>query len=143
MSLEENKAISRRAIKRWSSGDTDAGDEIFSPNYVNYQQHLPDSPDPIRGAVAWKKFIAEFHAAFPDFLDTVELQVAEGDKVVTRFISQGTQTGAFLGHLPTGRRARGTGIAIDPIVGGKIVESWVNWDMMSMLRQLGLVAYPK
>jgi predicted ester cyclase len=73
----------------------------------------------------------------------VELQVAEGDKVVTRFISQGTQTGAFLGHLPTGHHARWTGIAIDRIVGGKIVESWVNWDMMSMLWQLGLVAYPK
>jgi predicted ester cyclase len=42
-----------------------------------------------------------------------------------------------MGVAPTGKRATWTGIAIDRIAGGKIAESWVNWDMLGMLQQLG------
>lgn len=140
MSLEENKALSRRAIELWSSGDAAAVDEIFTSNYVNYQHHHPDSPDVMRGTEAWKKFVIEFHQAFPNFLDTIEDQIAEGNKVVTRFTSEGTQKGEIMGIKPTGKQVSWTGIAIDRIENGKIVETWVNWDLMGMMQQLGVVS---
>ena len=140
MSLEQNKALSQRAIELWSSGNAAAVDEIFAPNYVNYQHHHPDSPNVVHGTEAWKKFVIEFHQAFPDFHDTIEDQIAEGDKVVTRFTSTGIQQGEIMGIKPTGKQASWTGITIDCIKDGKIVETWANWDMMGMMQQLGVVS---
>ena len=96
----------------------------------------------IRGTEAWKTFVREFRQAFPDFHDTIEDQVAEGDKVVTRFTSQGTQAGEFMGVPPTGKHVRWTGIVVDRIADDKIVESWGSWDMLGMPQQLGGIALP-
>lgn len=140
MSLEQNKALARRAIELWSSGDATSVDQIYAPDYVNYQHSHPSSSQVVRGIEAWKKFIIEFHQAFPDFHDTIEDQIAEEDKVVTRFTSQGTQKGEIMGISPTGKQVSWTGISIDRIKDGKIVESWGDWDMMSMMQQLGAVS---
>jgi steroid delta-isomerase-like uncharacterized protein len=142
MTLEQHKALARHAIEVWSSGDVATVDEIYAPSYVNYQHHHPDSPHVIRGTEAWKNFVCEFRKAFPDFHDTIEEQVAEGDKVVTRFTSQGTQAGEFMGLPPTGKYVRWTGIVVDRIADDKIVESWGSWDMLGMLQQLGGIALP-
>jgi predicted ester cyclase len=77
----------------------------------------------IRGTEAWKNFVREFHQAFPDFHDTIEDQVAEGDKVVTRFTSQGTQAGEFMGVPPTGKHGRWTGIVIHRIADDKMCQA--------------------
>ena len=144
MAEDQNKALARRALELWSSGklsdDLSAVDEIYAPTYVNHQHHHPDSPDAVRGTEEWKRFMSDFHRAFPDFLDTIDDQIAEGDRVVTRFTSRGTQQGEIMGIPPTGKQASWTGIEIDRIEDGKIVESWVNWDMMGMLQQLGAVS---
>lgn len=146
MTLDENKAVARRAIELWSSGnlsaDTAAVDEIYAPTYVNHQHHHPNSPEDIRGTEAWKTFLKDFYQAFPDFLDAIAFQIAEGDKVATRFTSRGTQKGEIMGVPATGRQASWTGIVIDRFADGKIVESWTNWDMMGMLQQLGAVSLP-
>jgi predicted ester cyclase len=141
MSIETNKSLSRRAITLWSSGDTDAANEIFTPDYVNHQ-HLPaDNPEAVHGLENWKKLIVEFRRGFPDLHDTIEDQIAEGDRVVTRFTSTGTHKGRGIMNLPpTGKEAHWTGIAIDRIVGGRIAESWVNSDMLGMLEQLGAIS---
>jgi predicted ester cyclase len=76
------------------------------------------------------------------FGEPVEDQIAEGDRVVTRFTSRGTHKARFMGVEATGRELIWTGITIDHIVGGKIVESWANWDMLGMLQQLGIVVLP-
>ena len=89
-----------------------------------------------------KTFVREFRQAFPDFYDIIEDQVAEGDKVVTRFTSVGAHRGPLMGVEPTNKQVRWSGIAIDRVVGGKIVEEWVSWDMMGMLQQLGAVSWP-
>lgn len=140
MSLDQNKTLARRANELWSSGDVATVDEIFTSNYVNYQHHHPDSPNVIRGTEAWKKLVIEFHQAFPDFHDTIEDQIAEGDKVVTRFTARGTQQGEIMGIKPTGKQVSLTGISIHRIENGKIVETWTNWDMMGMMQQLGAVS---
>ena len=91
----------------------------------------------VRGTAAMKAFIVEFRRGFPDFRDTIEDQVAEGDRVVTRFTSRGTQLGPLMGIEPTGRKAAWMGITVDRIADGRIAESWASWDMMGMLQQLG------
>ena len=128
MSLSHNKDLARRAIGLWTTGSKDRIEEILAPDYVNHQHHDRDSSQVIRGLDAWKSFIMAFHWAFPDFCDTIEQQIAEGDRVATRF--KGTQEGEIMGIAPTGRQAVWTGITIDRIADGRIVESWANWDLL-------------
>jgi predicted ester cyclase len=140
MSLERNKELAREAIAIWSTGDLSRVLEVFAPGYVMHQHH--------HGAVggtgdldlkAMRAFAHEFHTGFPDFRDTIDLQLAEGDLVATRATSSGTHTGPFQGIAPTGRKLSWTGIVIDRVEDGRIVESWGNWDMMGMLQQLGAI----
>ena len=143
MSGTVNKELARRAIGLWSARNRDRIEEIVAPDYINHQHHHPDNAEDLRGIAAWKQFIASFHQAFPDFQDKITAQIAEGDLVATHFISSGTHQGEIMGLAPTGKRARWTGIAIDRIAGGKIAESWVNWDMFGMLQQLGALKPPR
>ena len=83
MPLEENKALARRAIDEiWSKGNLAVGPDIYSPNFLSHQHSHPDIGD-VRGLSALIEFVREFREAFPDFHDTIDDQVAEGDKVVT------------------------------------------------------------
>jgi predicted ester cyclase len=66
--------------------------------------------------------------------------LAEGDLVMTRFFAQGTHLGPFLGAAPTGRKVSYGGMDLNRIKGGKIVESWVNYDALGLLQQVGLVS---
>ncbi len=142
MPVEENKRLAREAIGIWTSGDLGAADEVYAPDYVNHQHHDPEDPRDLHGVEAMKSFVAEFRRAFPDFHDSIDIQVAEGDLVVTRFTSTGTHRGTFMGVDLTNRELVWTGISIDRISGGKIVESWANWDMMGMMQQLGAISSP-
>jgi steroid delta-isomerase-like uncharacterized protein len=143
MTAEENKRLSREAIRIWTTGDFDAADEIYAPNYVNHQHHRPGDTEDIHGTEAMKTFAAEFRKAFPDFRDSIDIQIAEGDMVATRFTSRGTHRGTFMGVEPTNKELSWTGISIDRISPeGRIVESWTNWDMMGMMQQLGAVQAP-
>jgi steroid delta-isomerase-like uncharacterized protein len=140
VSTAENKRLAREAIRIWTTGDLDAADDIYAPNYVNHQHHNPGDPQDLHGVEAMKSFAAEFRRAFPDFHDSIDIQVAEDDLEVTRFTSTGTHRGTFMGVEPTNKELVWTGISIDRITGGKIVESWANWDMMGMMQQLGVIS---
>ena len=142
MSVERNKDLARQAIGIWTTGVFDAVDELYAPEYVNHQHHDPDDPRDIHGAEAMKRFARKFREAFPDFHDSVDIQIAEGDMVATRFTSTGTHRGTFMGVEPTNRELTWTGITIDRIAEGKMVESWANWDMMGMMQQLNAVSAP-
>jgi predicted ester cyclase len=87
-----------------------------------------------------KTFAEEFRQAFPDFRYSIDVQLAEGESVATRFTSIGIHRGAFMGVEPTNRELTWTGITIDRITEGKIVESWTIWDMMGMMQQLGAIS---
>lgn len=140
MSTAENKRLAREAIRIWTTGDLDAADDIYAPNYVNHQHHNPGDPQDLHGVEAMKSFAAEFRRAFPDFHDSIDIQVAEDDLEVTRFTSKGTHRGTFMGVEPTNKELVWTGISMDRITGGKIVESWANWDMVGMMQQLGAIS---
>src|SRR5215203_1646222 len=140
MSEQENKAVARREIEElYARGNLDAAEEIYAPNYVG---HEPTSGD-IRGIEGAKQFAATFRQAFPDLQPTVEDQVAEGDKVVTRFSARGTHQGETEDFgPPTGNRMEITGITIERFAEGKIVEDWTNFDALGLMRQLGLMEQP-
>jgi steroid delta-isomerase-like uncharacterized protein len=140
MSVEENKRLAREAIKILTTGDLDAADALYAPDYVNHQHHDPEDPRDLNGVQAMKNFAQEFRQAFPDFRDAIDIQLAEADLVATRFTSVGTHRGAFMGVEPTNRELTWTGITIDRTWEGKIVESWANWDMMGMMQQLGAIS---
>ena len=110
-------------------------DEFITPNHVDHTlpPFLPTTPE------GTKQAIGMFLTAFPDLHLTVEDMIAEGDKVVTRFTSRGTQTGAFMGMPPTGKQVTVSSIVIARIADGKIVEEWGLDDQMGMLQQLGVI----
>ena len=80
-----------------------------------------------------------WHAAFPDEQTVFDDQIAEGDKVVSRMTSTATHTGEFQGIPPTGKRITVTGIWIERIAEGKIVERWGVVDMLAVMQQLGVI----
>ena len=137
MSLESNKSIAKKSIDLWSTGNLKGVDEIYSANCQRHLNHQHGNKT-VTGTESLKKFIKEFRDAFPDFHDKVDDQLAEGDKVTTRFTSQGTHQGKFMGIDPTNKKAKWSGIVIDRIENGKIVETWVHWDLYGLLDQLGL-----
>jgi steroid delta-isomerase-like uncharacterized protein len=143
VTLEQNKALVRRVIDEvWSQGQLAAVDELYAADFVSHQHSHAAGPQDVRGVAAVKAFVQEFRQAFPDFHDIIEDQVAEGDKVVTRVTSVGMHRGPLMGLAPTHKPARWSAISIDRVVGGKIVEEWVSWDLMGMLQQLGAVSWP-
>jgi predicted ester cyclase len=78
--------------------------------------------------------------AFPDIKFIIKDQFAEGDKVVTHFITQGTHQGNFQGVPPTGKSFKVSAIDIDYIKNGKVSDCWSNLDELSLLQQLGIVS---
>lgn len=134
--LEELKAISRRSIEDiWNAGNTDAVDDIYAADFV---YHIVGSPE-IHGTEGFKQFVTMYLTAFPDLQFTIDDQIAEGDKVVTRWTATGTHNGELMGISPTGKSSTVMGISISRVAGGKIEEGWVNWDILGMLQQLGVI----
>ena len=133
---EENKAIASRGFEEvYNQGNLDLIDEIYAADYVG---HIAGSPD-IYGPEGLKQFVSMSRTAFPDVQLTIEDQIAEGDKVVTRWSSTGTHKGELMGIPLTGVQVTVTGIRISRITGGKILEDWTSWDTLGMLQQLGVI----
>ncbi|MFZ0440426.1 MAG: ester cyclase, partial [Candidatus Sulfotelmatobacter sp.] len=89
---------------------------------------------------AYRQFLGAVLAAFPDGRWTIEDQVAEGDKVVTRWTFVGTHEGELMGIRPTNKKVAISGIMIDRVVGGRIAEEWEEPDTLGMMQQLGAIA---
>ena len=123
MSAQENKAISNRVAQAISEGHLETLDELMAPEL----------------AEEFKRDLTELRRAFPDYAGTNVEQIAEGDKVANRFVFLGTHLGEFEGVTPTGKRIEFIGQSIDRVVEGRIVESWVEVDMLGVMRQLGAV----
>jgi len=140
MSAEENKAIARRADEElFDRGNLDVADELFALNFV---YHDPASGEDWHGPESVKQYATMLRAAFPDLHYTVEEQITEGDKVVTRYTASGTHQSELMGVAPTGNWVEITGISITRIQDGKIEEVWENYDTLGMMQQLGVVTPP-
>jgi steroid delta-isomerase-like uncharacterized protein len=138
MTAETNKALIRRLFAESDQRQGQLPPDLFAPDYV---YHFPASPEPLpyQGHVRLARM---FYAAFPDLQHSIEDQIAEGDRVVTRLTIRGTHQGELMGVPPTGKQITVTAISIDRIANGQIAEEWVNSDVLGMLQQLGAVLTP-
>jgi steroid delta-isomerase-like uncharacterized protein len=139
MSTDENKAIIRRLIEELiNQGNLAAVDEVIGRDYV---YHAPGIPE-LRGPEGFTQLITMYRTAFPDVQLVIEDQIAEGEKVVTRWTGRGTHRGELMGIPATGKQASFPGIVISRIANGNIVEEWEIFDTLGMLQQLGVVPAP-
>ena len=117
---EGNKRIASRVVEEMLTGNPDLASELFSPALAP------------KHAMLAKTLLA----AFPDLEMKIDDIIAEGNKVAVRWSARGTQRGPFLGIPPTNTRVQWTGISIEKIEGGQIVESKTNWDSFDVVQQL-------
>jgi steroid delta-isomerase-like uncharacterized protein len=134
MSASEYKTIVQRAEELWNAGNLAIADEIYATDFVNHDPSAPDARD----LKTYKGFIAATRSAFPDFAVTLEVMIAERDKIAGRWTARGTHQGELSGIPPTGRQATWTGMTIYRLAGSKIVEAWWSKDMLGPLIQLGV-----
>jgi steroid delta-isomerase-like uncharacterized protein len=140
VSAEEHKTLIRRFVEEaFNRGNLDVVDEVYTPDYVG---HNAGDPEGVRGPEGVKQFVDLYRGAFPDIHTTIEDMVAEGEKVAYRWTARGAHRGELMGIAPTGHQVTITGITIERIAGGKIAETWNNFDRLGMMRQLGVAPPP-
>jgi predicted ester cyclase len=122
---EANKELSRRFTELFGTDDETLADQVFGDDVV---LHGTSGDGELRGVDAVKAFVAGYRKAFPDAHSTVEDQVAEGDKVVTRWRARSEGRGFTM-----------DGVTIERIADDRIVEIWVARDELGLMRQLGQV----
>jgi steroid delta-isomerase-like uncharacterized protein len=134
---EQNKAVVRRFIdEAWNNGNLDVVDELISADHVDHDPARADAPS---GPAAMRAFIETYRTAFPDTRIEFGELIAEGDLVAGPWRATGTHQGELMGIPATGKPISITGMGMDRVVDGKIVESWANWDGMGMMGQLGVI----
>lgn len=138
MSTAQNKELVRDIFEQaFNKGNFTVFYYSFAADYVNHDRAIGDEGSS-RG---YARFIATLRAALPDLHVSVEEQFAAGDTVVTYYTMRGTQNGELVGLPPTGRPLEVSGAEVVRIEGGKIAETWANWDVRGMLDQLGILHY--
>jgi steroid delta-isomerase-like uncharacterized protein len=133
---DRNKKVAHRYIYEcWNGGDLFSVAELIAPHC---RYHDPVFPHMTAGVESMQHHIQRSRRSFPDLTFTIIDTIAEKDEVVLHWTAGGTHRGEFLGVAPTNQKALITGTSIYRIEGGKIVEEWVNWNLMSLMVQLGV-----
>jgi steroid delta-isomerase-like uncharacterized protein len=143
----QNKALVRRAIEEvWDQGQFDVIEELYASAFVGHQAGADIAGqqwDIAAGAHAYiRQYFSLLHEAFPDIHFDIEDQIAEGDRVVTRWTARATHLGPYQGMPATGKAGVVTGVTIYRVADSKIVEGWTNLDELGMLQQLRLLPAP-
>jgi steroid delta-isomerase-like uncharacterized protein len=113
-------------------GNLNIIDDLFAGDFAGH-----DTAGGTFGREEFRAGVVAMLTAFSDRRVTIDDQVIAGDKVVTRWTATGVHSGPFNGIPATGRQVRLTGISIDRLAGGKIIESWEVTDDAGLLRQVG------
>jgi steroid delta-isomerase-like uncharacterized protein len=138
MSTEENKAVVRRYLEEGSRDES-----VFKQvTHSNVVAHFPGLPQPVRGLEGLLQLNRVYHTGFPDLNIKIEDMVAEGNKVVARYVIRATHQGDFQGIPPTGKQITVAGMSLFHLEGGKVAEEWDSFDAMGMMQQLGVIPAP-
>ena len=136
MAIDENKKIVRRYIEEAvNTGNIEELDKYISQNYI-------ETLDPSKktlGVEGARQHIMGVRQTFPDLHLTVEKQFSEGDWVVTCITARATHKGEWLGIKPTGKEVEITGVNVDKIVNGRIVEHGGAANMFEALLGIGAI----
>jgi steroid delta-isomerase-like uncharacterized protein len=118
-----------------NQGHLERADDLIAVDFVE----LDPLPGQQPGREGLKEVIGQMRSAFPDIHWVLDEMVAEEDKVFSRFTWSGTHRGAFLGVPATGRNVRVTGMVIDRVADGKMAESRILMDRLSLMQQMGVI----
>ena len=116
----------------WNNKRYDLIPEIYAEDY---EAHFICELE-TRGQDGMREFVSGHHKSFPDWTEKVVDIVADGDRVVTRYISHATHKGEFAGIPATGRRIEINEVSIHRVLNGKIVEQWGFPDGLHHVQQL-------
>ena len=136
MSTDANRDL----VRRWyeevvNTGDVTRVAEFIAPEYVEVHQNVRHPVGP-EGA---REHVLGVRRTYPDLHLTVERQIAEGEWVATQVTARGTHLGVWLGMRPTGKRVEITGVNVDRVVGGRIVEHGGAANVFEALLGIGSV----
>lgn len=138
---DANKKIVQRFVEEcWNQGNLNKASELLAEQ-VRF--HDPVFPNLNAGVQNIKNHIEACRRAFPDLQFTVEDTIAERNEVVLHWIARGTHKGQFLGMQPTNRKVTIDGTSIYRVEGSKITEAYANWNLASMMAQLGVIEVPR
>lgn len=135
---DENKNIARKLMEEgWNKGRLNVVDELVSPRC---RFHDPVFPSLKEGAENYKQHMQTCRNGFPDLNFSIEDTIAERNEVVLHWTARGTQRGTFLGMPATNKTGTVSGTTILRMENGKIVEHWSDWNLLTLMEQLGLSA---
>jgi len=135
MSIEGNRTAVRRLCAMLDSHDLDDLSEVMEEDFV---EQVP-APGQGPGLEGFRRYMQYMYTAFPDLRWHVVDQVAEDDKVATLYVWEGTHRGTYEGIDPTDQHVRVAAMTIDHLRDGKLAESRIVMDVVSLLQQLGAI----
>ena len=136
MSINENKLLVRRFIEEIiNTGNVDDIENFISPDYTE----VHEGKELVIGIAGAKEHILGVRQTYPDLTLTVDQQIGEGEWVATCITARGTHTGSWLGMKPTGKAVAFTGVNINKIVDGKIVEHGGAANLFEPLLEIGAI----
>jgi steroid delta-isomerase-like uncharacterized protein len=129
----ENKEIVRIFFENFEKGNRDEVIKLLGDNYL---LHISGQQNPLtrQEGIALMK---DYNTAFPDLKFTVQLQLTDGEYVITRAVGRATHKGEFNGIPATNKKVTATSITIHHIVNGKIVEEFTEFDGVGLWQQIG------
>jgi predicted ester cyclase len=132
---DQNIAVVKRIFEGLNSGNLGVLDEFVDPQLVDHSTLRA----PKTGAEGLKQRLAGFVHAFPDLEFRIHTIFGAGDMVTLIWSLQGTHENQFLTIPPTGKRVHITGINVERLTGGKLVEHWSIPDNIALFEQLGVL----
>ena len=137
---EKNKQMFLRGVEAINNRNWEALDDLIAPNYVRHCQATPDVK--VSSLEDFKQFLKQDTATFPDPRMTIHHVVAEGDFVAFYGTYVGTQKGPMGPFPPSDKRMSLEFAGVHRVENGKLVESWLTWDNLAALTQLGYFPPP-
>jgi len=133
--IEDHKMVIRQVFEEiWNRSNFSLIDQVYAPEYV---AHIAGSPSDIEGPEQFKQFVALHGVLTSELNFNIDDQIAEGDRVATRWTATSTTASGLIAGASDGQSVTVTGISIHRLTEGKIVESWDNWDALTLYQSLG------
>jgi predicted ester cyclase len=109
----------------------DVLDALVAPGFVGH-----DSSGATMDRDRYFDALRMMHEAFAQLEVFIDDQIAENDRVTTRWSAVGTHIGDFAGIAATGRNVTMSGIDIHRVEGDRLVESWEQLDLATIISQM-------
>ena len=134
MTQDHKKVIRQVFDEVWNKSDFSLIDRVYGPDYI---AHVAGAPRDVEGPEQFKQFVALHGVLASDLSFSVDDQIAEGDSVATRWTATAMSTSGLVSVPTNGQEVKVTGISIHRFADGKIVESWDNWDALTLYQAMG------